>query len=390
MQSARKPPQSDPRAGAERARLCAWLRGEPSAWNSLDDFDCEDFFFASRYHGLTPLLYQQVNQAADRQSCPAGVQLRLKQASAGTAAQELIRRAALQSLLDALAQRGVRGLLLKGTALAYTLYPSASLRCRGDTDLLIREPDVAAAREIFAALGYQSGDALADDRIHAQACYYRNDDYGVEHCVDLHWRSSNTYIFRDTFDFDELWDASIAIAALSKHGRGLGAAHALLLACVHRLTHLQAPYYVDGAAYYDSDRLIWLYDIHLLAQSMSAAQWRRLFEIARDKGLTEICVDGLLAARGALGTELPAAAMEPPSLQGSAAAAAVADFALPRWRWELLALRAAPSWRARAKLLAANLFPRVDYMQARFRISQRYHLPLYYFRRVIEGAWKRR
>lgn len=40
-----------------------------------------------------------------------------------------------------------------------------------------------------------------------------------------------------------------------------------------RAGHTQSPCIGDGVAHYSGDLLIWLYDIHLLAQAMSPAQW---------------------------------------------------------------------------------------------------------------------
>lgn len=374
----------------ERRLLCAWLRGEPVSWPTANDAEAEQFLFESRYHGVTALLYQQINLAAKKNICPRLVREELKGATARATAQELIRRRALEELLTALAQENIVPLLLKGTPLAYSLYPTAPLRSRGDTDLLIQKKDFQDADEIFVRLGYERANAVTGELVSSQRSYYKNDDYGVSHNFDLHWRISNAYVFGETFAFDELWSSSIAIPALGAHARGLGAEHALLLACMHRLTHRQAPYYVDGVAYYDSDRLIWLYDIHLLARAMTASQWQRVIEVATEKGLQEICLDGLEAAAISFGSGVPANVMHQLSLRGSQRIKAVASFNVSPWRWELTGIWAARSWRAALKLAAEHLFPPGSYMSAKYRITNRNYLPFYYLRRAVEGIWKRR
>ncbi|MGH7887005.1 MAG: nucleotidyltransferase family protein [Candidatus Binatia bacterium] len=373
----------------ERGLLCAWLRGEPVCWPSSNDAVAERFLFESRYHGVTALLYQQIHLAADKILCPSQVRAELQCATARATAQELIRRRALEEVLASLARRDAVPLLLKGTPLAYTLYPAPSLRSRGDTDLLIQKEDFHAADEVFARLGYERANTVTGELVSSQRSYCKNDDYGVSHSFDLHWRISNSYVFGETFGFDELWSSSIVIPALGAHARGLGAAHALLLACMHRLTHRQAPYYVDGVAYYDSDRLIWLYDIHLLARAMTAGQWERVIEFAAEKGLQEICLDGLQAAATSLGASVPAEVEQRLSLRGNRRIKAVASFNVSAWRWELAGIWAARSWRAGLKLLTEHLFPAGSYMSSKYRITNRKFLPCYYFRRAAEGIWKR-
>ncbi len=373
----------------ERRLICSWLRGEPVAWLTADDGDAEKFLFESRYHGVTLLLYQQINLALEKNICPGPVREALKCATARATAQELIHRRALEEVLAGLAQRDVVPLLLKGTPLAYTLYPRPPLRSRSDTDLLIQKEDFQAASEAFERLGYEPANVVTGDLVSSQLSYYKHDDYGVAHSFDLHWRISNSYIFGETFAFDELGASSIAIPALGTHAFGLGAEHALLLACMHRLTHRQAPFYVDGVAYYDSDRLIWLYDIHLLARAMTASQWERVIEVALQKGLQEVCLDGLQAATNSLGSDLPADVMQRLSFRASHRIKAVASFNVSPWRWELTGIWASRSWRARLKLLAEQLFPPGSYMLSKYRINNHKLLPCYYFRRAVEGIWKR-
>src|SRR5262245_15477333 len=67
---------------------------------------------------------------------------------------ELVRAHEVAQVLDALAGRQVYPILLKGTALAYTVYPSASRRPRVDTDLLIARDQIAATRDVLAHRGY--------------------------------------------------------------------------------------------------------------------------------------------------------------------------------------------------------------------------------------------
>ncbi len=81
--------------------------------------------------------------------------------------------------------------------------------------------------------------------------------------------------------------------------------HALLLACMHRGTHRHNPYYVSGEPHTGGDRLIWLYDLHLLAESFGEHDWQSFIARADAKGLRGICADGLATAHQCFATNVP-------------------------------------------------------------------------------------
>src|SRR6185436_811387 len=74
--------------------------------------------------------------------------------SRSAVAGELVRAHEITHVLDALAARRVFPILMKGAALAYSLYPSPAMRPRVDTDLLIPREDIAAARDVLLRRGY--------------------------------------------------------------------------------------------------------------------------------------------------------------------------------------------------------------------------------------------
>ena len=79
---------------------------------------------------------------------------------------------------------------------------------------------------------------------------------------------------------------AISVPALGPEARGLSAPHAFVLACVHRVAHHDS-----------SERLIWLYDIHLLASAMDAAAGKKWSISRRSKQLRSVCAHGLAQAQ---------------------------------------------------------------------------------------------
>ena len=74
---------------------------------------------------------------------------------------------------------------------------------------------------------------------------------------------------------------------------------ALLVACLHRTAH-------HGT----TTRLLWLYDIHLLATTLSDRDWHTVVERAELCGLTPVVVAGLDHAAERLGTVVPASVLD--------------------------------------------------------------------------------
>jgi hypothetical protein len=97
---------------------------------------------------------------------------------------------------------------------------------------------------------------------------------------------------------------------LSEHARTLSAVHTMLHACMHRAANFTTIYHVGDEKIINPDRLIWLYDIHLLAKSFTTPDWDHLCELAEKHRLRAVCRDALIAANRYLNTPLPSTAMQ--------------------------------------------------------------------------------
>src|SRR5947207_1841883 len=231
------------------------LRGDVAQWPD----DPRTHVDALEEHAVGPLAYARLPHPA------------LREIALRAAAAETLRLEDLRALLAALGRREVRVLIIKGTALAYDVYEAPELRPRADTDLLIDRRDIGSARAAFADLGYDARLLSGDPHANRQQAFARRDRFGVEHVYDLHWDIANTPVVREALRFDELLARSMPLPRIAEAARAPSHVDALLLACIHRVAH-----------HHDSDRLIWLYDIHLLRQRISPAEqeafWRRAAE----------------------------------------------------------------------------------------------------------------
>jgi hypothetical protein len=334
---------------------------------------------AGAFHGVLPLILHACHDAPGWQDCPESLRTALKKVARLQASIELANRREITGVLDALAERGIEALVLKGAALAHSLYPEPWLRTRGDTDLLIRPAARRATFEVLERLGYQRADSAGGEVASSEATFTRA---GSPLPLDLHWRGNNSALLAPLFEFDELSARAVARPELGHHARGLGLVDAVLLAATHRATHHQMPVHAEGRAH-RGDRLIWLYDLHLLLPTLAPTQRAELARRAAHHRVAGLCRDALRATHESFATPLPPdlvqnlardAARDEPSmvfLRGGRGSLLLA---------EVLALR---GWRQRWQLLREHAFPQPDYMLRKYGTRRRWLLPALYLRRAL-------
>jgi hypothetical protein len=368
--------------------MCALLRGKPlarPAWEASQDEMC--FRDCATYHGVGPLLARRLSRMPVGEH-PISKSWCLARDLQHEMAIELVRQRELVRVLDALAAAGVAPLLLKGAALAYSIYPSPALRPRADTDLLIRTEDRDATVRTLATLGYEKPNVTRGDFVAYQCGFVLREPRGLTHVLDVHWRISNTQLFSRALEYAELASRAVPLPALGTHARGLSSGDALLFACMHRVHHIHSPMRADRISTSGGERLIWVYDIHLLMSAMTSSELMQFTALAQRKGMRAICKDGLLRARECFGTRIPEAALAAltggRSTEPSAAHLRAGDL-----RHVLTELRSLSRWRDRIALLREHLFPPPEYMLEKYAVSSRAWLPVLYLQRGIRGTWNK-
>lgn len=363
--------------------VIAALRGPAPAWPK--DADEATARLALRFasdNGVTSLLHDKLAGS----DWPASILEALRNQAVRAAMWELSHQHALGSLLKVLHEAGVTPVLIKGTALAYSLYGNPALRTRGDTDLLIPPASHARVHDLLLAEGYETQPAVEGEFISYQAAYVLRSRDGGEHTLDVHWKINNSELLSHLFTHAELLQNAQPLPALCAHAMGTSPVHALLIACMHRSTHKQNPYYIDGEPHHDADRLIWLFDIHLLAQHLSRAQWAKFVELALQKGLAAVCVEGMQHASARFHTPSP-----PDVARALAQATGEAPFrylAAGHFRQRWMDFIALGDWGRRLRFVRELFFPAPGYMRAKYRLARWRWLPWLYLRRASGGLVK--
>jgi hypothetical protein len=325
-------------------------------------------------HGVLSLL---AGAAARNAWAPELIE-RMRPAVAAQAVLAMVSERELRRVVAGFRAARIRSLIFKGGHVAYALYASPDLRPRLDTDFLVDDTDRAAAVGVLHDLGYAAAHQVTGEIAFGQRQFDFSDASAARHTIDLHWRIANPLAFAGRLSFDELWRSAVDVPSFGGDARAPSPAHATLIACLHRVAHHRG-----------SHRLIWLYDIHLLCGALDSDGWDRLTTLAIERRLASIVIDGLAAARQALGTAVPPhaegalRAHEDADRDAATFLAGASTLAVMASDWGRL-----PGWRQRVSFLREHLFPPADYMTRKYCPSSSLMLPALYAWRVLAGAWR--
>lgn len=358
--------------------LCAIVRDEPFQWPDIDDSDAGRLYEVAREHGIHLLIAERIWQRGQLNDCRVMLRDRLASALRNQLAVEEIARQELRSVLSAMAGAGLAPLLFKGTALAFTHYPDPALRPRIDTDLMIDTSQIHSAGAILERLGYRPHPFTSGELVMYQTPYSKSDGRGVRHTIDVHWKISNPQVFASAFPIEELRMHAVRLPALGPAAHAVGSVHALMLACIHRVAH-----------HGDEERLIWIYDIHLVAERLSATEQKEFVDLAEAKQLAMVCADGLAVAQQTFrgdGTASVLARLNPQATSRREHSGIYVTRKMRKVDVLLSDLTVLQGWGPRMKLLIEHLFPPPSYIRQLYGVSNGALLPLFYLWRIARGA----
>lgn len=328
------------------------LRGDAAGWPPSIG---EDESRAVAEHGMLPLVFHLGRIAA------------LRRQALDAAAIETLRLADLREVLAVL---GGAALVVKGTALAYSIYPAPELRPRLDTDLLIDRDEIERVRRALLSIGLTETLTSGDELGVRQQSFTRKDRFGMTHIYDVHLDIANNAVVAGVLRYGELRRRAVALPAVGPDAHGPCNVDALLHACIHRVVH-----------HHGSGRMIWLYDIHLLRERMTEEEHRQFWALAAENRVLAICLASVEAANRVFD------GISPPRI-GAAPDEPSSAFLDRHRRYSAVIagdLAALPGWRARFKRLRQLAFPPPAFMMQSFGARRRVSLPLLYAYRGFRG-----
>lgn len=215
------------------------------------------------------------------------------------ALQNIFLESELQHLLRAFNTAHIPLLLMKGPALAYTVYPEAHLRSYHDIDALIHPEDVGRARELLIGMGYSFYEEYRANVIDEARTGYnfllKHPDSWLEVLVELHTAPHLSEIGTQ-FDVDALWKRAQVIDIQGEHAQTFALVDHLLYLCWHYRFH-------------SFTRLLWLYDLVMVVRhgvATNMLNWHSLIRQARQQELASTLYYCLSWCRSLFHVAIPA------------------------------------------------------------------------------------
>ena len=363
--------------------LVAALRGDIGVLRS-HPFDPDDpFWRAADDHGVHLIIADIARSLGAVEDWSPVARARARRAAVDASVVDTLRARELRRVLGGFQAAGVPCLLMKGAALAHALDAHPHLRPRRDTDILIRPDDVPCVDALLQDAGYIRATETSGELATFQRHFDRAGVNGSLHAIDVHWRVANPQLFAYSVDYDDLAASRVPVPALGPHAWTTSLSHTLVLACIHRVAHHQ-----------DSDRLLWIWDIHQLMTACSEQDAARVVDLASKASMRAVCAHTLEVAAAQFHTrsapKLIARVRPVPGAEAEASARFLGGGL--RLVDILQADLTTLGWRRGATLLREHLLPPADYMRSIYRGWPAALLPVAYLHRVVRGApkWFRR
>ncbi len=198
------------------------------------DLDWDQITAVAYAHGVAPLIYHSLAQSGVICLAPPNIAQTLEKAYYGNAARNLLLYSELRKVLLSLRQEKVEAIVLKGAALAETVYPHRALRPMSDIDLLVGKNNVAKAEAALMEIGYRV-DASTKERRLREHYHLVFEKPGCS-MIELHWhikRPSGPF----KMDIDTLWQRSRPLKVAGIDALSFSPEDLLLHLCQHFWKH---------------------------------------------------------------------------------------------------------------------------------------------------------
>ncbi|HET6516462.1 MAG TPA: nucleotidyltransferase family protein [Thermodesulfovibrionales bacterium] len=154
---------------------------------SKNSLDWDEIIDSASWHTVAPLVYGTLKDMPERRFVPPKAIDVLKEAYYAAWGRNMLLYAELGRVLEAFRAEGIEVILLKGAALAKTLYPDIGMRPMNDVDIMVKREDLFQAERRLSELGYvfHGGNTLEWWRENYCHIGYVYPEQSV--LVELHW-----------------------------------------------------------------------------------------------------------------------------------------------------------------------------------------------------------
>jgi hypothetical protein len=262
------------------------------------DLDWTALISAAEVHGVTPLLYSNLN-AIWPGTIPKASLDPLRDRYQANAKRSLKLLSELSGLLKDFAAHGIRAIPFKGPALAESIYGNATLRESVDLDVLVEAGNLKGAKDLLLARGCQQMMSwYANPQLRQMERFQSLSEYNFQFIarntsamVELHWMIVPRYYWSSRRP-DWLWDNPRFAQVAGVRCTVLSPETLLLVLSIHGSKHCWA-------------QLKWICDVAELIRSQPSMEWDEVLANARSLRCQRMVFLGLLLAETLLGAQLP-------------------------------------------------------------------------------------
>ena len=320
------------------------------------------------WNRLVPLFYHRVKQQKFEDRLSAASLVRLKGAQQKSLLYHLRKEVVLQEIIVLLQLKNIHPFVLKGMALAYSVYEHPALRPMMDIDLLFLPGEAEKARDLLMKHGAR--EIYAQESEHTMGLWQHIPPLRYKGVMlELHTHIQSQYE-KGYLPLEQLIVNPQTIQIGKTLCRTFQPAIQLYHLLVHLHKHVESHY----------SRLIWMADMHYLVmrlrEEINAAL---LTQLIQNAGMEELLPDyaGILKALFATDFPMPVPAAGEDKIHGYLALCrriVPNDHQLGTLRM----MRQLKGFGPRIRFILGKLFPSVRYVQIRFGITGRWRALLYY------------
>jgi hypothetical protein len=268
MNSHERVPISD----TTRTLLCDFAAGDVKRPLHRLDADWEEVFQGVCRSGLLGLTHRYLKQWEPQDYPPPEFRRRVQHTYRTSAIHMALMYRNIRKVLAQLAESGMDYMVVKGPALAYTVYPDPALRAFNDLDLVVRERDWAAMHRLLVGMGFRQEEDLPQPppKLVSQAVLYESKyrHQGMRLMVEVHYDDLLNAGLASR-DVEGFWQRAVRIDVEGLPVKVLSLEDQLIHLCAH-------------AHYHGYTRLNCFSDMAFIVRDQAAQlDWERLLQTVR-------------------------------------------------------------------------------------------------------------
>jgi hypothetical protein len=247
------------------------LQDESPLTPSVSEGEWSNLLNFLRANWIMPFFYRKIGSLPSECCPPETITDEMRQVFLYSCVRSFHMEKQLQEIIETFLNQDVQVLVLRGPALAFSLYPDPAMRPSGDLDLLVLPEQVVQARHILVSLGYKclaKRFEVARD-FFREECFVHQNNLRNKFPVDLHWVHWELHPFfkgSEEVDIRDLFRRAWKVETPTLTFETLHPVDYLIHSAIHLVM-----------IHKNEMRLSWIYDTALLAQHLQVPDdWETL------------------------------------------------------------------------------------------------------------------